>query len=255
MVEVACIYVHFFRSWLLSEGLISSEGDLLDSSSTVDSEWAGLQLPSPQTPNITNSASSQKHLSPMTSSTLLPPSSLKNPDPSSPQTSSITSPQPSSSSSSVPSPNKTPVSPTKFCSPHRRKQREKASVLAKFTLETPPSVSRPAAYHPYHPEPWTPESPILLLLSRFSHVSDPSAALVTTFVMSGLVHYLSNHPDPSSRCFRMLCRLSCNPNCLQALVRSGSVALIRHHLCQREKGGEQQERQGARVRAKVKQLG
>lgn len=243
------------RSWLLSEGLISSEGDLLDSSSTIDAEWGGLQLPLPQTPNTTNSVAPQKRLSPVTSSTPLPPPLLKIPDPSSsPQTSSISPPQ-SSSSSSVSSPNKTPVSPTKFCSPHKRKQREKASVLAKFTLETPPSVPRPTAYHPYHPEPWTPESPILLLLSRFSHVSDPSAALVTTFVMSGLVHYLSNHPDPSSRCFRMLCRLSCNPNCLQALVRSGSVALIRHHLCQREKGAEQQERQSARVRAKVKQLG
>uniref|UniRef100_A0A3B4VI40 Armadillo repeat containing 5 n=1 Tax=Seriola dumerili TaxID=41447 RepID=A0A3B4VI40_SERDU len=99
------------------------------------------------------------------------------------------------------------------------------------TLDTPPSAPRQMAYHhPYHPEPWTPESPILLLLSRFSHATDPSAALVSSGVMSGLLYYLTQHQDPSSRCFRMLCRLSCNPNCLQALVRTGSVALIRHHL-------------------------
>uniref|UniRef100_A0A3B3W1A9 Armadillo repeat containing 5 n=1 Tax=Poecilia latipinna TaxID=48699 RepID=A0A3B3W1A9_9TELE len=95
--------------------------------------------------------------------------------------------------------------------------------------ELPPSVPRSGAYHhPYHPEPWTPESPILLLLSRFSHASDPSAALVSSAVISDLLCYLTQHQDPSSRCFRMLCRLSCNPSCLQALVRTGSVALIRH---------------------------
>uniref|UniRef100_A0A672ZWR0 BTB domain-containing protein n=1 Tax=Sphaeramia orbicularis TaxID=375764 RepID=A0A672ZWR0_9TELE len=115
------------------------------------------------------------------------------------------------------------------------------------TLDTPPSASRPVAYHPYHPEPWTPESPILLLLSRFSHATDPSAALVNTGVMSALIYYLTQHQDPSSRCFRMLCRLSCNPNCLQALVRSGSVALIQYHLCQREEGVlDRQERQTGR---------
>uniref|UniRef100_G3PK28 Armadillo repeat containing 5 n=1 Tax=Gasterosteus aculeatus aculeatus TaxID=481459 RepID=G3PK28_GASAC len=124
------------------------------------------------------------------------------------------------------------------------------------TLATPPSAPRPAAYHhPYHPEPWTPESPILLLLSRFSHATDPSAALISAGVMSGLLYYLTQHQDPSSRCFRMLCRLSCNPNCLQALVRTGSVALICHHLCQRGGGYEGEDRQTDRVKAKVKQLG
>lgn len=56
----------------------------------------------------------------------------------------------------------------------------------------------------------------------------------------------------------MLCRLSCNPNCLQALVRTGSVALIRHHLVQRGSDPESWgagERQTDRVKAKVKQLG
>uniref|UniRef100_A0A665T168 Armadillo repeat containing 5 n=1 Tax=Echeneis naucrates TaxID=173247 RepID=A0A665T168_ECHNA len=177
------------RSWLVSEGLISSEGELLDSSG-VEGEWGSLQIP---------------------------PSS-------SPQTSS---PNPYSSSL-------------------------KTACLTKVTLDAPPSVPRQMAYHhPYHPEPWTPESPILLLLSRFSHATDPSAALVSSGVMSGLLYYLTQHKDPSSRCFRMLCRLSCNPNCLQALVRTGSVALIRHHLCQREGGLEGEERQTERVRGKL----
>ncbi|XP_056256690.1 armadillo repeat-containing protein 5 [Seriola aureovittata] len=270
------------RSWLVSEGLISSEGDLLDSSG-VDGEWGGLQIPassSPQTsspnadsssvkisssssPTLSSASKKAAQPSPVTSSAQLQPSSPKkvtDPPPSSPQPSSAVTPQNQPSSSTVSSPTKTaqtPVSPSKFSSPHRRRQRaHSAAALTKVTLDTPPSAPRQMAYHhPYHPEPWTPESPILLLLSRFSHATDPSAALVSSGVMSGLLYYLTQHQDPSSRCFRMLCRLSCNPNCLQALVRTGSVALIRHHLCQREGGFEGEERQTDRVKAKIKQLG
>ncbi|XP_070838172.1 armadillo repeat-containing protein 5 [Chaetodon trifascialis] len=271
------------RSWLVSEGLISSEGDLLDSSG-VEGEWGSLQIPpssSPQTSspnpdplsclknpsplNPTASSTSKKTAqpSPVSSSaqSLLSSSwRITDPPPSSPQASTALTPQTQPSSSIIPSPTKTtqtPVSPSKFSSPHKRRQRaHSAACLTKVTLDTPPSVPRPMAYHhPYHPEPWTPESPILLLLSRFSHATDPSAALVTSGVMSGLLYYLTQHQDPSSRCLRMLCRLSCNPNCLQALVRTGSVALIRHHLCQRGEGLEGEERQTDRVKAKVKQLG
>ncbi|XP_041735379.2 LOW QUALITY PROTEIN: armadillo repeat-containing protein 5, partial [Coregonus clupeaformis] len=171
--------------------------------------------------------------------------------------------QPSSSTSSLPSPTKpplTPVSPSKFSSPPRKRPRVPSTTRSSVVpLDTPPTVSRHQAYHhPYHPEPWAPESPILLLLSRFSHATDPSAALVNSGIISGLLFYLSQHQDPSGRCFRMLCRLSCNPNCLQALVRTGSVALIRHHLVQRGSDPESWgdgERQTDRVKAKVKQLG
>uniref|UniRef100_A0A671QBB8 Armadillo repeat-containing protein 5-like n=1 Tax=Sinocyclocheilus anshuiensis TaxID=1608454 RepID=A0A671QBB8_9TELE len=98
----------------------------------------------------------------------------------------------------------------------------------------PPVMSKtPVYHHPYHPEAWAPESPILLLLSRFSHASDPSTALINTNVFSGLLYYLTQHHDPSGRCFRMLGRLSCNPNCFQALVRTGAVALIKQRLCVR----------------------
>ncbi|XP_029365227.1 armadillo repeat-containing protein 5 [Echeneis naucrates] len=270
------------RSWLVSEGLISSEGELLDSSG-VEGEWGSLQIPpssSPQTsspnpyssslksPSSSISASASASKKAAQPSPVCCPSQLQisplgkatDPPPSSPQTPGTLTPQNQPSSSTVSSPTKTsqtPVSPSKFSSPHKRRQRvHSAACLTKVTLDAPPSVPRQMAYHhPYHPEPWTPESPILLLLSRFSHATDPSAALVSSGVMSGLLYYLTQHKDPSSRCFRMLCRLSCNPNCLQALVRTGSVALIRHHLCQREGGLEGEERQTERVRGKVRQLG
>ncbi|XP_040046478.2 armadillo repeat-containing protein 5 [Gasterosteus aculeatus] len=271
------------KSWLVAEGLISSEGDLLDSSG-VEGEWGSLQIPQSSSPhtsspnpdsflppsslknsspsNSTASSSSSSSSSKKAAQTSPVSSSCKIPDgpPTSPPACVVLTPQTPASSSTVSSPTKTartPVSPIKFSSPHRRRRRAHAAAcLTEATLATPPSAPRPAAYHhPYHPEPWTPESPILLLLSRFSHATDPSAALISAGVMSGLLYYLTQHQDPSSRCFRMLCRLSCNPNCLQALVRTGSVALICHHLCQRGGGYEGEDRQTDRVKAKVKQLG
>ncbi len=217
----------------------------------------------PSNPTASSSSKKAAQPSPASSPAQHQPSSsgkITDPPPSSPQPFTALASQTQRSSSSVSSSAKAtqmPVSPSKFSSPHRRRQRApSATCLTKVTLDTPPFVPRSTAYHhPYHPEPWTPESPILLLLSRFSHATDPSAALVTSGVMSGLLYYLTQHQDPSSRCLRMLCRLSCNPNCLQALVRTGSVALIRHYLCQRGRGSEGEERQTDRVTAKVKQLG
>ncbi|XP_014862153.1 PREDICTED: armadillo repeat-containing protein 5 [Poecilia mexicana] len=237
------------RSWLLSEGLISSEGELLDSSG-ADAEWGSLHpssssfqtsspnpdcSPSPKTPSSSSSASKK-------SAPPLPP---------------VSSSSSSSSSSDLQTlAASSPVSPSKFSSSQKRRRSHSAASLAKVALESSPSVARSGPYHhPYHPEPWTPESPILLLLSRFSHASDPSAALVSSAVISDLLCYLTQHQDPSSRCFRMLCRLSCNPSCLQALVRTGSVALIRHRLCSNEDGSEGRQRQTDRVKTKVKQLG
>ncbi|XP_071757014.2 armadillo repeat-containing protein 5 [Centroberyx gerrardi] len=245
------------RSWLVSEGLISSEGDLLDSSGGVEGDWGSLQIPpssSPQTPSPNpDSHSSLKSCSPSHPIASSASKHVAQPGPVSSSSQPQLSPPALSSPTKTP---QTPISPSKFSSPHRKRPRvHPAARLTKVTLDTPPSAPRPTAYHPYHPEPWTPESPILLLLSRFSHATDPSAALVNSGVVSGLLFYLTQHQDPSSRCFRMLCRLSCNPNCLQALVRTGSVALIRHRLCQRERRMKREERQTDRVKAKVKQLG
>ncbi|XP_064862780.1 armadillo repeat-containing protein 5 [Oncorhynchus nerka] len=244
------------RSWLVSEGLISSEGDLLESPGGTEGDWGSLHIPS----------SSPQTSSPLPSSTSTPQaqpgSSTSTPKPSPAPLSPPPSP-PGSSTSALHSstiPPLTSVSPSKFSSPPRKRPRVLSTTRSSVVpLDTPPTVSRPQAYHhPYHPEPWAPESPILLLLSRFSHATDPSAALVNSGIISGLLFYLSQHQDPSGRCFRMLCRLSCNPNCLQALVRTGSVALIRHHLVQRGSDPESWgagERQTDRVKAKVKQLG
>lgn len=256
------------RSWLLSEGLISSEGELLDCSG-VDADWGSPQGPaasSPQTsspnpyssPALKNSSSSSSSVS-VPSKKAAVSSSSSSGSITDPPPSNVSTPQTRHGSSSGSSPDnltQTPVPPTKFSSPQKRRRAQSAASTAQVTLESPPPAPRPAAYqHPYHPEPWTSESPILLLLSRFSHASDPSAALISSGVVSGLLFYLTQHQDPSSRCFRLLGRLSCNPNCLQPLVRTGSVSLIRHHLCLRDDRPEGPGRQTDRVKAKVKQLG
>ncbi|XP_064843746.1 armadillo repeat-containing protein 5-like [Oncorhynchus masou masou] len=268
------------RSWLVSEGLISSEGDLLDSPGGTEGDWGSLHIPSssPQT-SSTDCHSPVKCLSPTSSLPSFTPLSVPKSQSQSTRSTSTSSPAqvhmsspsktadlppcvplPSSTSTPRAQPPLTSVSPSKFSSPPRKRPRVPSTTRSSVVpLDTPPTVFRPQAYHhPYHPEPWAPESPILLLLSRFSHATDPSAALVNSGIISGLLFYLSQHQDPSGRCFRMLCRLSCNPNCLQALVRTGSVALIRHHLVQRGSDPESWgagERQTDRVKSKVKQLG
>ncbi|TSQ24006.1 Armadillo repeat-containing protein 5 [Bagarius yarrelli] len=154
------------------------------------------------------------------------------------------------------------IPPCKGSSPPRKRARTSslscsASRLSLVSLDAPPAVPKTSVYqHPYHPEPWAPESPILLLLSRFSHATDPSGALVTASIFSALLYYLTQHRDPSGRCFRMLVRITCNLNCLQPLVRIGAVALIRQHLCLRGEDclGET-DRQTDRVKAKIRLLG
>ncbi|CAL8304260.1 unnamed protein product [Merluccius merluccius] len=288
------------RSWLLSEGLISSEGDLLESPGVAEGDWSSLHLPSSSSPQPPLAANPVSHATPKSSHPSPAATSAQQPQVSSPgdvlleaspdvpTPSLATSPTPSLATS--PKTAQMPVSPSKFSSP-QRKRPPRVHPLPRLTVvppEAPPSPSptpgtsatttttstttltpqqpQPHSRHPYHPEPWAPESPVLLLLSRFSHASDPSAALVTPAALRGLLCYLSRHRDPSSRCFRMLCRLSCNPNCLHALVRTGAPALIRHHLCRPAErgggaggggrgGGGGGSRQTGRVRAKVKQLG
>uniref|UniRef100_A0A4W4FYH7 BTB domain-containing protein n=1 Tax=Electrophorus electricus TaxID=8005 RepID=A0A4W4FYH7_ELEEL len=175
------------RSWLVSEGLISSEGELMDSPCVLDGDGSN--------PYSFCSRSSS--------------SSSPCPTPVSDAQKPLSWPKPSClSSSAAPGAPPPPIPPPLLL----------------------PSSKPPVYLHPYHPEPWAPESPILLLLSRFSHAADPSAALLGATIFSGLLYYLTHHPDPSGRCFRLLARLSCNPNCLQALVRSGAVSLLRYRL-------------------------
>nr|XP_057904395.1 armadillo repeat-containing protein 5 [Doryrhamphus excisus] len=237
------------RSWLLSEGMISSEEDLLDSSSSADGQWTSSFPQASPNPfslssfNAVTSSTSKKDTQ-LTSSS---PWKVTDSPPSSPE------PPPPQNSPPTTTTQNQPVSPCEFLDPLRRRQQLVLSSTAKVTLDTPPSALRsPVCCHPYHPEPWTPESPILLLLSRFSYVADPTPALVSLDTVSGLLHYLTHHKHPRSCCFRLLCRVSCNPYCFETLIRTGLVPLIHHRLCQREGGaGGQTER----VKAKVKQLG
>ncbi|XP_049760390.1 armadillo repeat-containing protein 5 [Elephas maximus indicus] len=80
-------------------------------------------------------------------------------------------------------------------------------------------------------EPWGREGPALLLLSRFSQVPDPSGALVTGPALCGLLAYVTGAPGPPNpRALRILARLTCNPACLEAFVRSYGAALLRAWL-------------------------
>ncbi|XP_017371010.1 armadillo repeat-containing protein 5 [Cebus imitator] len=80
-------------------------------------------------------------------------------------------------------------------------------------------------------EPWGREGPALLLLSRFSQAPDPSGALVTGPALCGLLTYVTGAPGPPSpRALRILSRLTCNPACLEAFVRSYGAALLRAWL-------------------------
>ncbi|XP_006000911.1 armadillo repeat-containing protein 5 [Latimeria chalumnae] len=79
-------------------------------------------------------------------------------------------------------------------------------------------------------ETWGPEAAILLLLSRFSEVADPSGSLVTERTLQGLLDYLTLAVNPSPRCACLLKRLTCNPNCLEAFLRLHGPSVFRMRL-------------------------
>ncbi|KAI2666298.1 armadillo repeat-containing 5-like protein [Labeo rohita] len=263
------------RSWLVSEGLISSEGELTESpcgSEVFGGSPQSSVSSSPLTPCSEVSQNSTLRPPPFSPSTRSKPVRLScssfssaslSPrnipgSPSSSQSSCTSTPQ----SEQPPSLTKPSSSPLQISSPPRKRLRASSSSstassrCSVVTLDSPPVISKtPVYHHPYHPEAWAPESPILLLLSRYSHASDPSTALVNTNVFSGLLYYLTQHHDPSGRCFRMLGRLSCNPNCFQSLVRTGAVALIRQRLCVQEEAIGGMDRQSEKVKGKITQLG
>ncbi|XP_069342203.1 armadillo repeat-containing protein 5 [Eulemur rufifrons] len=117
-------------------------------------------------------------------------------------------------------------------SPERCPAPEPAEPVSPTSLRTPrtprtPSRSPAASTE----EPWGREGPALLLLSRFSQAPDPSGALVTGPALCGLLAYVTGAPGPPSpRALRILARLTCNPACLEAFVRSYGAALLRAWL-------------------------
>lgn len=98
-------------------------------------------------------------------------------------------------------------------------------------MRTPRALRTPGRSPAAAEEPWGREGPALLLLSRFSQAPDPSGALVTGPALCGLLAYVTGAPGPPSpRALRILARLTCNPACLEAFVRSYGAALLRAWL-------------------------
>ncbi|XP_063157473.1 armadillo repeat-containing protein 5 isoform X2 [Candoia aspera] len=124
--------------------------------------------------------------------------------------------------------------------------KRRARLRSTFEQSTPPqglrpvgeasspwlSLALPLSFSPREGDPdlHAPEAPALLLLSRFSQAEDPSRSLVTPVTLQGLLRYITGSPSPSSRCLRLLHRLTCNPACLEAFVRSQGPSLIRAWL-------------------------
>ncbi|KAM5127432.1 armadillo repeat-containing protein 5 [Mantella aurantiaca] len=113
-----------------------------------------------------------------------------------------------------------------------------------------PSLVDPRSSAPS--EVYGPEFPDLLLLSRFSQLSDPASCLVSSPVIKGLLTYITCHPNPSTRAARLLQRLSCDPLCLEAFIRTGSICALRARLLLNESpGGESKGRSPHPQRARA----
>ncbi|XP_045399186.1 armadillo repeat-containing protein 5 [Lemur catta] len=117
-------------------------------------------------------------------------------------------------------------------SPERCPPPEPAEPVSPTLLRTPRTLRTPGRSPAASTEePWGREGPALLLLSRFSQAPDPSGALVTGPALCGLLAYVTGAPGPPSpRALRILARLTCNPACLEAFVRSYGAALLRAWL-------------------------
>nr|XP_029492692.1 armadillo repeat-containing protein 5-like [Oncorhynchus nerka] len=273
------------RSWLVSEGLISSEGDLLDSPGGTEGDWGSLHIPSssPQTsstdchsplkclsptsslpsstplsapksqsqstPSTSTSSPAQVHMSspsktadlpscvplPFSTSTpqAQPGSSNSNPQAQPGSSTSTPRAQPSSSISTPRGLNPSPLPP-----PPSQALLPPPPSPAQLLYLHPPSPAQLLYLHPPSPAQLLylhPPSPAQLL---YLHPPSPAQLLYLHPPSPAQLLYLhppSPHQDPSGRCFRMLCRLSCkpNPNCLQALVRDWLSGSDRNHLVQR----------------------
>ncbi|XP_031551533.1 armadillo repeat-containing protein 5-like [Actinia tenebrosa] len=97
-------------------------------------------------------------------------------------------------------------------------------------LLTPPNNEKShIAHHTFH----GPGHNAILLLSRFSHMSDQSGLphLLTRQCFSVLLDYLClvNHPSP--KCTRLLNSLTLDPQCFESLVGMGIACDIHRQLC------------------------
>lgn len=97
-------------------------------------------------------------------------------------------------------------------------------------LLTPPKNGKPhTAHHSFH----GPGHNAVLLLSRFSHMSDQSGLphLLTKQCLGVLLDYLCMVDNPSPKCARLLNSLTLDPQCFESLVGMGIACDIHRQLC------------------------
>ncbi|KAE8578701.1 hypothetical protein XENTR_v10023733 [Xenopus tropicalis] len=206
------------RSWLLSEGYICSLDDLapewcLDSENRSDDSSAPRPSDLALLPTTSSSCTDGDHfLSPRIKRMRLNGPSRREPRaPSSPNTSKVLS---------------SPTSSNPCSSPMQE------------------ILGSPWPLGPRTPPPsdfWRPEFPGLLLLSCLSQLPESSSCLVSPTVLGGLLTYVTSHPHPCPRAARLLQRLTCDPACLEALIRTGGICTLRARLLLSEIPGSQNE--------------
>ncbi|XP_038619704.1 LOW QUALITY PROTEIN: armadillo repeat-containing protein 5 [Tachyglossus aculeatus] len=229
------------QSWLVSEGYAAGPED-------ISPDWSPEHCPLPDSsePPALPARPLQFRRSREGSSPILPQTptwatkSRASPDPQ--------APSPSRLPREAPSPSQLPSSSNQLLpSVSQESGRPSCDTLSPLQAPRhPPSLPSPPAEPSTSPkearnvsqkapgrgeEPWGREGPALLLLSRFSQAPDPSGALVTGPALQGLLGYVTGAPGPPNpRALRILSRLTCNPACLEAFVRSYGAALIRAWL-------------------------
>ncbi|OCT64522.1 armadillo repeat-containing protein 5 [Xenopus laevis] len=105
-------------------------------------------------------------------------------------------------------------------------------------------LGSPWPLEPRTPPPsefWGPEFPGLLLLSCFSQLPESSPCLVSPTVLGALLTYVTCHPRPSPRAARLLQRLTCDPACFEAFIRTGGICTLRARLLLSETPGNKSE--------------
>lgn len=107
---------------------------------------------------------------------------------------------------------------------------ENSRSMGSSHLLTPPKNDKShVAHHTFH----GPGHNAVLLLSRFSHMSDQSGLphLLTKQCISILLDYLCLVDNPSPKCARLLNSLTLDPQCFESLVGMGIACDIHRQLC------------------------
>ena len=100
------------------------------------------------------------------------------------------------------------------------------SVNGSFTSPLSPRT-QPGLHHHHR----SPGHSALVLLSRVSHMTDPSSLLVNKPCIQVLLDYLCMVDNPSPKCARVLNCLVSNQLCFKALIVNGAVVAVHHQLC------------------------